>query len=195
MLAAAVRLLTRLGHPLQGAATVLDFGCGAGELVGACLDLGYDAYGCDFRSEVATETDRIRAILDPYRLPFADNTFDFVCSNAVFEHVQDYGQALAELRRVLRAGGVSYHVFPSRYMVIEPHVFVPFATIIQSKWWLSLWARLGIRNQFQDGKTSGEVTELNARYLRNHTTYLPRGQLLREVRKSSRTPASSSATS
>ena len=41
------------------------------------------------------------------RLPFADNTFDAVVSQAVFEHLQYPEWAAAEIRRVLKVGGVA----------------------------------------------------------------------------------------
>jgi SAM-dependent methyltransferase len=49
-------------------------------------------------------------------LPFADETFDVVISNAVFEHVPDVALALGEVTRLLRPGGVCHiaiHLFPS----------------------------------------------------------------------------------
>lgn len=41
------------------------------------------------------------------RLPFADNTFDAVVSQAVFEHLQYPEWAVAEIRRVLKVGGIA----------------------------------------------------------------------------------------
>lgn len=43
---------------------------------------------------------------DGRRLPFADETFDIVCSNAVLEHVEDLAPFTREAARVLRRGGV-----------------------------------------------------------------------------------------
>ena len=39
-------------------------------------------------------------------LPFADNTFDAVISQAVFEHLQYPELAMQEIRRVLKPGGL-----------------------------------------------------------------------------------------
>lgn len=41
-----------------------------------------------------------------YALPFADNSFDAIFSHALFEHLQEPTQALREMWRVLKPGGV-----------------------------------------------------------------------------------------
>lgn len=177
-----LRLLGEIGRPLSPGAMVLDFGCGEGGLVEAFVERGFDAHGCDFPEELGT-SERLLAIERPYRLPYSDATFACVLSNQVFEHVQDYPLALAELLRVLAPTGTSLHIFPARYCLREPHTFVPLATVIQSRWWLALWAALGVRNQFQEGKSAREVTELNYAFLRDHTTYYTRRRLLAHARE------------
>lgn len=112
-----------------------------------------------------------------YRLPFPEDTFDFVFSASVLEHVQNTADALREIHRVLRPGGTSLHCFPSRYRPIEPHVFVPLATIFRGLKYLEFWARLGIRNSFQQNMTPSEVAKANYDYLRTSTNYLPESQL------------------
>ena len=42
---------------------------------------------------------------DIRRLPFADESFDLVYSMGTIEHIAEYREALAEVRRVLRVGG------------------------------------------------------------------------------------------
>jgi hypothetical protein len=95
----------------------------------------------------------------------------------VFEHVMDYDQALAEIARVLKPGGLSVHVFPSRWKPIETHAFVPFASVCRSSWWLYLWALAGIRNEFQGGLSARETARENARFLREETNYLTQRQI------------------
>ncbi|MEH2453372.1 methyltransferase domain-containing protein [Nostoc sp.] len=41
-----------------------------------------------------------------YALPFPDNSFDTIFSHALFEHLQEPAQALRELWRVLKPGGI-----------------------------------------------------------------------------------------
>ena len=163
---------------------ILDFGCGAGEIVKNLIDLGIDAYGCDmtegatmmkntvFPVGASNDDERLKLItLNPYRLPFADNFFDAVISNQVFEHVQDYDLALAEISRILKPDGCCLHIFPPRWSLIELHVLMPFCGVIQNKYWIMFWALLGIRNQFQKGKSAKEVTKLNMDYLASSTNY------------------------
>lgn len=44
--------------------------------------------------------------LDIQALPFADESFDYICCSHVLEHVPDDRLALAEMRRILRPGGM-----------------------------------------------------------------------------------------
>jgi ubiquinone/menaquinone biosynthesis C-methylase UbiE len=168
-------IIEALEFPLRAGATVLDFGCGDGAMVAAYRTAGYDAYGCDIVLE--HETEFLRRIVPPYRLPFSSATFDFVFSDQVLEHVQDHATALSEISRVLKPGGGSLHIFPSKFCLVEPHTFVPLATLVQSRRWLGVWATMGIRNRYQKGRASKEVVELNHRFLTTSTNYLTRRQV------------------
>ena len=138
---------------------------------------GYNACGCDIKVE--NESELVQRIdQESYRLPFADESFDFVFSDQVLEHVQDHARAFAEIKRVMKPGAVSLHIFPAKLKPTEGHVFVPLGGLIQNRWWLSLWALVGIRNSFQQGKGFREVVELNSRFLKNQTNYLWKSQLI-----------------
>jgi SAM-dependent methyltransferase len=165
-----------IGYGISPGSTILDFGCGRGIAVEAWRAAGFEALGCDIVLENPSEW--LRVIERPYKLPFADASFDLVVSNQVLEHVRDHDAAFREIRRVLKPGAISLHQFPPRWTPIEPHVFIPLATVIQAPWWLALWARLGIRNEFQAGLPWRDVAAFNASYLSERTNYLPRGELL-----------------
>lgn len=169
---------------------ILDLGCGAGAHVETLRARGYDAWGCDIADPGASDfpidqatKGYLRPIkMQPYRLPFEDNRFDWVISSQVLEHVMDYAATFSEIRRILKPGGASLHVFPSRLVLIEPHVFIPLASVIQNRTWLRLWALLGVRNGYQAGKPPQEVVRINYDYLRAHTNYLTRTEILRHAR-------------
>jgi SAM-dependent methyltransferase len=165
-----------LGYKVHTPATVLDFGCGVGDAVMAWRAAGHEAVGCDIVLERPGEW--LYSIEEPYRLPFADATFDLVVSNQVLEHVQDHDAVFAEIKRVLKPGALSLHLFPSRWAPKEVHTLVPLASVLQTGWWLAPWAWLGVRNEFQTGLSPREVTEMNLEYLRTRTNYVSRRQLI-----------------
>jgi SAM-dependent methyltransferase len=181
-----LEVLRNQGVSIDARTKVLDLGCGAGKLVQAARDNGYDFYGCglglrDAHTD-AEPTLVARGILrdidlDPYHLPFDDCTFDAVISDQVFEHVMDYPTTLREVHRVMKPGGAFLHIFPPRYMPIEPHVHVPLGTMLRQRWWLKTWAMVGIRNEFQTKMSAREATEANHTYLTSHTNYLTKRQL------------------
>jgi hypothetical protein len=64
---------------------------------------------------------------DGCALPFRDQSFDWVFSNAVIEHVGGaprQEQFASEIRRVARKG--YFVATPNRYFPVEPHTLIPF---------------------------------------------------------------------
>ena len=96
---------------LAGAATVLDVGTGEGQVArlaaaaGAALVVGVDPTAAQLT--VAAERGGgpvyLRSGADP--LPFAGECFDAVVACLVFEHIESYREAIAEVARVLKPGG------------------------------------------------------------------------------------------
>ena len=147
----AIAEMARLEKTTQ--ITVLDFGCGCGELVQRMVELGYDAYGCDIVLApdapcIVSASNRFKQInRAPYRLPFDDESFDVVVSSSVLEHARNPDEYLVEICRVLRAGGIAMHLLPGKwYLPHEPHILVPFANYFYPNcptWWFALWVLLG----------------------------------------------------
>ena len=54
---------------------------------------------------------------DIRELPFADDSFDFVYTMGTIEHIDEYRQAVAEVRRVLRPGGQTIIGVPDKWNV------------------------------------------------------------------------------
>nr|WP_225955252.1 class I SAM-dependent methyltransferase [Kibdelosporangium phytohabitans] len=118
--------------------TALDFGCGSGRMITRSLAAGVgDFWGADtyygegeiFTNDggavAAATRRRIKVLVPGEPLPFDDDTFDYVCSNQVFEHVEDLPWTLRELARVTRPGGTQVHLFPTRELLVEAHLGVP----------------------------------------------------------------------
>jgi SAM-dependent methyltransferase len=175
------QILHELGYAVNQQSTILDFGCGDGERVCEFRKLGYNAFGVDIKLAEQSEFLRLIESTGNYRIPFADQTFDFVYSNQVFEHVRNHQTALSEIWRVLKPGGISLHLFPPRHRPIEDHTYVPFAGLFQGRLWLTVWALLGVRNSFQNGLTFTEVAARNHKYLRENTCYLTKRDIRRLI--------------
>ena len=91
---------------------ILDAGCGSGPLFAALRDRGAIVTGFDksagmvelARRRLGDGADlRVADLGGP--LPFPDGGFDDVIASLVLHYLEDWGPALAELRRVLKPGG------------------------------------------------------------------------------------------
>jgi SAM-dependent methyltransferase len=131
----AVRLLDYL--ELADGRRILDCGCGMGFYLLAMSRLRQvELYGVDsdqrrLAQAGALGTGAQLAEADATQLPFPDEWFDAVLLSEVLEHVPDDAAALAEIRRVLRPGGV--------LAISVPNARYPF-------WWDPInatWAALG----------------------------------------------------
>jgi ubiquinone/menaquinone biosynthesis C-methylase UbiE len=164
---------------------ILDFGCGNGDTVKELSDLGFIAKGCDFKFKEGVnvnsliETDCLHKIsTNPYRLPYPDQSFDFLISNQVMEHVHNYSETIAEMSRVLKPEGVCIHIFPSRFKILESHVHIPFASIIRNYYYLYFWVLLGFRKENDKCNNAKDLTIAYQTYLNTSTNYLSNTQIL-----------------
>jgi len=119
----------RLG--LTAGETILDLGCGYGRHAYEALRRGAHVVACDLGLEELRQVRSIGSIMrsdgevaddvvletangDATCLPFADASFDRIIASEVVEHIDDDENALAELFRVLRPGGVIAVTIPAR---------------------------------------------------------------------------------
>jgi len=121
--------LARRHGPSQG--RVLELGCGMGHLL-AWLSDRYHVFGCDINPWALSQARRnvpqgdflLLSGNEPYAFPEA--AFDIVIAKHVVEHLSHPEQAIAEMSRVLKAGGV--------LILVTPNLSSPMRKRKQDKW-------------------------------------------------------------
>lgn len=106
----------------SGRIKVLDIGASSGEFLEAARNAGWEVYGVEPSAEGVDKAREkgLNVIQSPAEsLPFQDNTFDFVHSNHVFEHLSDPLMAAKEAWRVLKPGGVIFIEVPNQFDNIQ----------------------------------------------------------------------------
>ncbi len=90
----------------------LELGCGEGRLIERLQGLIGIDYSCLGLSN-CIKRDTILACADACKLPFNDETFDYVVTNSM--HHMPYRETIGEVYRVLRPGGVFICIEPNRW--------------------------------------------------------------------------------
>lgn len=103
---------------------ILDNGCGLGTYLDAFAPYSDQRFGLEIEFErglqaVPTANGIVQAVGE--QIPFANDSFDFVFSNEVIEHVVDDALCVAEMVRVLRPGGRLLIFCPNRWYPVEQH--------------------------------------------------------------------------
>lgn len=105
------QILPLVAEHLAGARSVLDVGCGEGQVARLAVAGGADrVVGVDPTwTQVTVARDRAGgpsyARSGAGKLPFRDGSFDAAVACLVFEHIRDVDDAIAEVARVLEPGG------------------------------------------------------------------------------------------
>ncbi len=136
-----------IGH-LRPGARLLDVGCGPGTITADLARLvspggrvtAVDAAAGVLEDAAAVAAERgvenvEFAVADVHALDFADDTFDVVHAHQVLQHVADPVQALREMRRVCRPGGI-VAVRDSDY-----HGFTWYPELPELDEWMALYQR------------------------------------------------------
>jgi SAM-dependent methyltransferase len=97
------QILPMAAEHLAGAVSVLDVGCGEGQI--SRLAAGLDPTGAQLEVARARGGAVAYERAEATSLPFPAGSFDAAIACLVFEHIDDADQAIAEVGRVLRPGG------------------------------------------------------------------------------------------
>ncbi len=118
----------RAGNP--SGKKILDVGFGNGAIVAAFARAGATVSGIEVNEhlyKIGVELtkpygDKVSLELyDGEHFPYPDQTFDYVYSTSVIEHVTYPIQVLREIHRVLKPGGRFYIAFPNSFVWKETH--------------------------------------------------------------------------
>lgn len=176
-------------------------GTGTGGLVVALKQMGVkDVFGCEPNAEAlaicaekaglaSVNPDNMKNAVAE-QLPFGDSSMDMIHCYTVLEHVQQVEQAIREMFRVLKPGGIIYIQTPDYRNFFEGHykmVLPLFLGKTVSKWSLRLSGRPTVfleSIQFIDEKSINKILRKNVDlyfrlYERMPTAWERRGQGLR----------------
>ncbi|WP_438864930.1 class I SAM-dependent methyltransferase [Neptunicella sp.] len=124
---------------------ILDMACGVGTFFFIGLLKGYDVYGIEpepwkleyikLRLGELGKLDELHRIVEGVgeKLPYPDETFDFISTYQTLEHVNDVDLCIDEMVRVLKPGGKIIIRAPDYNSFYEPHYCVPFLPKMNKK--------------------------------------------------------------
>jgi len=109
---------------------VLELGCGTGDmwkdregLINLCCQLTLSDFSegmlATAKSNIGERNNINYQAIDIQEIPFEDETFDVVIANMMLYHVPDIDKGLAEVRRVLKRGGLFYCATYGEHGIIE----------------------------------------------------------------------------
>lgn len=134
---------------------VLEIGCGDGYSIDVFRDKGYQhLVGCDVnlaKLKIAASFGHTVAVQDVHDLGFRSEAFNAVYCSHTLEHTYDGYQALREILRVLRPGGLVFVIVPDHAPLygdtfIEPHKVIPITERPAGVFENILFEREGIRS-------------------------------------------------
>jgi SAM-dependent methyltransferase len=116
--------------PIRPGTWLLDLGCGAGRHAFEAARRGASVVALDMDSGELNQVSAITAAMDDAgeipagasitaaagdatRMPFADDSFDFVIASEVMEHIPADQSAMNEVARVLKPGGIAAVTVPA----------------------------------------------------------------------------------
>jgi SAM-dependent methyltransferase len=125
---------------------VLEFGFRNGLFLRACRDAGLHPTGLEIEKQYYDRVSRGHPDLDlilydGLNVPLPDESCDLIVSFQVLEHVASLATTLDECVRLLKPGGIMYHVLPNYRSFYEGHYRVlwwPFLNRAAGRVWLKI---------------------------------------------------------
>lgn len=123
---------------------ILDLGCGNGISSRLLNQAGFEVVGTDisplFLEDARNwESSKLSyEVCDVLELPYADESYDVICSNELIEHLPDVETALLEMVRVVRKGGMVVISGPNLSSPITP--LIDWIRLIRGKHGRPVWA-------------------------------------------------------
>jgi 2-polyprenyl-3-methyl-5-hydroxy-6-metoxy-1,4-benzoquinol methylase len=122
-------------------ATVLDIGCSIGAISQCLSKSAGKVVGIDIDSEAIEYAKKRWAgianlefyLTDGSDIRFADNSFDIIICNGVYEHVSAPKALVNQIHRLLKPGGICYFSAMNKLTILEPHYNIPFLSILPKK--------------------------------------------------------------
>ena len=152
-----------------GGKSILDVGAGAGWQARELSKLGLRVGAVDLtRDRSGYSSVRVWPVIpyDGTRIPFADQSFDYVFSSNVLEHIPHLETFQAEIQRLLKPGGVAIHVLPTatwRLWTSVAHYVSPIKELLRH-----------LRRSKGEVGDAGEETSVTRALRRNTTVTLLR---------------------
>ena len=164
--------------PIDASTSVLDLGGQVDEISGQIIESHPKPESItvvnllhEHLAEVRRQFPRVSVCnADARRLPFEDNSFDVVYSNAVIEHVGGLEDQQAMAKEVMRVGRTWFITTPNRWYPFEFHTRLPFVSWLPApmmKRVMEVWSYNHIQQCYQSGIRGRQIRLLTARGLKN----------------------------
>jgi len=128
---------------------ILEIGFGNGLFLEECRKAGLIPTGLEVlevlhRKAKSRCPDMDLILYDGINIPLQDESFDFIVSFQVLEHVSSVEQILTECVRLLKPGGIMYHICPNYSSLYEGHyklIWLPFLNKATGRFYIKLLGR------------------------------------------------------
>lgn len=180
--------LLKKNYVYQEEIYILDFGCGSGKMLSYIeklkdnndfKDKRFFLYGVDiFKNYQSLNDTRQKSKLStiksikPYERFEFGKKFDIIISNQVFEHINNLDDIYLHLSSLLNEKGIILAGFPTKEIIVEPHLRIPFIHWLR-KYSKLLYFYLYLSSVFKIGQFKKNFSDNKQKniYLKNRFNY------------------------